>query len=72
MTSLMTWLVPAAGPERDELVAAIGRLAADQGAPVFPPHVTVVPTIESDEIVAEDELTASVIRTPIDLTFDAS
>jgi hypothetical protein len=33
----MTWLVPAAGPERDKLVATIGRFAArtalmDQGA----------------------------------------
>jgi len=35
MTSLMTWLVPAAGQERDEVVGTVGTLAAAHGAVVF-------------------------------------
>jgi 2'-5' RNA ligase len=66
----MTWLVPAAGPERDELVATIGRFAAHHGSAAFPPHVTLVPNIESDEASAEEDLMSSVTSTtPIDLTF---
>ncbi len=40
MTSLMAWLVPAAGPGRDQLAATIARLAAEHGTPRFEPHVT--------------------------------
>ena len=44
MTSCMTWLVPAAGPERDRLAAAIGGL----GGPVFAPHLTLAGAVEGD------------------------
>lgn len=49
----MTWLVPAAGPARDQLATTIGRTAAEQGTPVFEPHVTLAPLIdcEPDEAV---------------------
>jgi 2'-5' RNA ligase len=40
MISCMSWLVPAAGPGRDRLAWVIARLAAEHGAPVFAPHVT--------------------------------
>jgi hypothetical protein len=48
MPTLMTWFVPAPGAERDLLAAAIGALAATYAAPVFPPHVTIVPSHDSD------------------------
>jgi 2'-5' RNA ligase len=47
MPRLMTWLVPAPGAERDLLAATIGALAAAHAGPVFPPHVTMVPTFDS-------------------------
>jgi hypothetical protein len=40
MARLMTWLVPAAGPVRDQLVATIDTLAAEHDAARFQPHVT--------------------------------
>lgn len=40
MISCMSWLVPAAGPVRDRLAGVIAGLAAEHGAPVFAPHVT--------------------------------
>ena len=51
MTSCMTmtWLVPAAGAERDLPTSAIGRLAAEPGGPVFAPHVTLVDAFEGDQ-----------------------
>jgi len=47
MTSCMTWLVPAAGPERDRLAGVIARLAAEHAAPAFAPHVTLAGVVES-------------------------
>jgi 2'-5' RNA ligase len=46
----MTWLVPAAGPERDRLSAVIGELAAKHDAPSFTPHVTLTDPVQSDEL----------------------
>ena len=46
----MTWLVPAAGPERDRLAGVIGRLAAEHAAPVFAPHVTLVDAFDAPEV----------------------
>jgi 2'-5' RNA ligase len=66
----MTWIAPAARPERDRLVASIKRLAAHHGATTYAPHVTLVPNIESDEAGAEEALASAVTATtPIDLTF---
>ena len=48
MTSCMTWLVPAAGPERERLTGAIARLAAEHGGPVFAPHVTLVDAFDGE------------------------
>ncbi len=48
MTSCMTWLVPAAGPERDRLAAVIAELAAGHGGPVFAPHVTLAGVVEAE------------------------
>lgn len=48
MTSCMTWLVPAPGPERDRLAGVIARLAGDHGGPVFAPHVTLGRTVEAE------------------------
>ena len=49
----MTWLIPAAGSMRDQLATTIGRIAADQGTPIFEPHVTLAPLsdCEPDEAV---------------------
>jgi 2'-5' RNA ligase len=44
----MSWLVPAAGPVRDRLAGVIAGLAAEHGAPVFAPHVTINGTIEAE------------------------
>jgi hypothetical protein len=49
MTSCMTWPVPAAGPERDRLAGAIGRLAVEHAAPVFAPHVTLVGAFDASQ-----------------------
>jgi 2'-5' RNA ligase len=44
----MTWLIPAAGPVRDQLATTIGRIAAEQGTPVFEPHVTLAPRTDCE------------------------
>jgi 2'-5' RNA ligase len=72
MTALMTWLVPAAGPVRDHLLAAIGRLAAEHDAPRFHPHVTLAPTFDSAADVAAQTLEPLVAETgPVGVTFTA-
>ena len=69
MTLLMTWLVPAAGPERDWLVATIDRLATELDAPRFRPHVTMLATIDSPEDLAVRTLTSLAAGVPpVDLT----
>ena len=70
MTSLMTWLVPAVGSERDDLVATMDRLAAQHDAARFEPHVTLVPNVELVEEAAAEALTSlAAAMTPIDLNF---
>ena len=64
MTTLMIWLVPAAGATRDRLATTIERLAAEHAAPRFPPHVTMVGTILSTEQEAVRTLTALVAGVP--------
>ena len=69
---LMAWLVPAAGPARDQLTAAIGMLAAKHGAPRFEPHVTMAGLFHSGEesaIQALTSLTAGV--RPFEVKFSA-
>jgi 2'-5' RNA ligase len=44
----MTWLVPAPGPERDQLAGVIADLAADHGGPVFAPHVTLARSLDAE------------------------
>jgi 2'-5' RNA ligase len=56
MTTLMAWLVPAAGPARDRLTATIDRLAAEHGAPRFPPHITLAGLFDSGETAASQAL----------------
>ena len=58
MTVLMAWLVPAAGPARDQLAAAIGTLAAEHGAPRFQPHVTMAGRFRSGQEPAARALTS--------------
>jgi 2'-5' RNA ligase len=70
MTSLMTWLVPAVGPERDDLVAMMDRLAVQHDAARFEPHVTLVPNVESVKETAAEALTSlAAAMPPIDLNF---
>jgi hypothetical protein len=72
MTLLMTWLVPAAGPERDWLAAIIDRPAAELDAPRFPPHVTLLATIDSAEDLAVRTLTPVTAGVPpVELTLAA-
>jgi 2'-5' RNA ligase len=72
MTSLMTWLVPAAGPERTTLAEVIGRLAEKHGGPVFAPHITITPTIDSDPDEATSALEQITARiAPFDVSLDA-
>jgi 2'-5' RNA ligase len=72
MTPLMTWLVPAAGPERDQLAATIDRLAAEHDAPRFQPHVTMLATLDCPEDLAARTLTSLAAGTPpIELTLVA-
>jgi 2'-5' RNA ligase len=58
MTMLMAWLVPAPGPERDHLAAAIGALAAEHRAPRFEPHITIAGRFHSGEQAAARALTS--------------
>jgi 2'-5' RNA ligase len=46
----MTWLVPAAGPERDRLSAVIGGLAGEHDTPAFTPHVTLTDPVQGEEM----------------------
>jgi len=46
----MTWLVPAAGPERDRLSAVIGALAGEHDTPAFTPHVTLTDPVQGEEM----------------------
>jgi 2'-5' RNA ligase len=55
---LMAWLVPAAGPVRDQLAATIDRLAAEHHAPRFEPHVTMAGVFRSGQQAAVQALTA--------------
>ena len=48
MISCMSWLVPAAGPVRDRLAGVIAGLAAEHGAPVFAPHVTINASVDAE------------------------
>ena len=64
MTALMTWLVPAEGPLRDQLLATIDRLAAAHDAPRFPPHITLAPTFDSATGAAAPALRSLVADTP--------
>jgi 2'-5' RNA ligase len=70
MTPFMTWLVPAAGTERDRLAATIDRLAVEQNAPRFEPHVTVAATFDAAKDAATRTLTSMVTgMPPVELTF---
>jgi 2'-5' RNA ligase len=60
----MTWLVPAEGPLRDQLLATIDRLAAAHDAPRFPPHITLAPTFDSATGAAAPALRSLVADTP--------
>jgi 2'-5' RNA ligase len=72
MTSLMTWLVPAAGPERATLADVIGRLAKEHGGPVFAPHITITPTIDTGSGEATSILELITARvTPFDVSLDS-
>jgi|SRR3954449_9937621 2'-5' RNA ligase len=48
VASCMTWLVPAPGPERDQLARVIADLAAGHGGPVFAPHVTLARNLDAE------------------------
>jgi 2'-5' RNA ligase len=48
MISCMSWLVPAAGPVRDRLAGVIAGLAAEHGAPVFAPHITINASVDAE------------------------
>lgn len=72
MTALMTWLVPALGPTRDQLAATIDRLAAEYDAPRFQPHVTAVVTVDAAEDAAARTLVSLAADVPpVELTFTA-
>ena len=64
MTSYMSWLVPAAGPVRDRLAGVIAGLAAEHGAPVFAPHVTMNGNVEAAEDTATRTLERLVAGVP--------
>jgi 2'-5' RNA ligase superfamily len=72
MTALMTWLMPAAGPKRDQLAAIIDRLAAEHDAPRFQPHVTLLVTFDAAQDAAAERLASLVANAPpVELTFTA-
>ena len=64
MISCMSWLVPAAGPVRDRLAGVIAGLAAEHGAPVFAPHVTMNGNVETAEDTATRTLERLVAGVP--------
>ena len=64
MISCMSWLVPAAGPVRDRLAGAIAGLAAEHGAPVFAPHVTMADVAETEPDAAAQVLERVVAGVP--------
>jgi hypothetical protein len=65
----MSWLVPAAGPVRDRLAGVIAGLAAEHGAPVFAPHVTMAGVAEAEPDAAARVLERVVAGVP---PFDAA
>jgi 2'-5' RNA ligase len=70
---LMAWLVPAAGPARDDLAATIGRLAAEHGAPRFEPHVTMAGLFHCGLEAAVQTLTSLAAGTrPFEVRFAAA
>lgn len=72
MTSLMTWLTPAAGPVRDHLAATIGRLADLHNAPRFQPHITLAPAFETAADAALAVIRSAAVRlSPVEVTFAA-
>jgi hypothetical protein len=60
----MSWLVPAAGPVRDRLAGVIAGLAAEHGAPVFAPHVTMADVAEAEPDAAARVLERVVAGVP--------
>ena len=64
MISCMSWLVPAAGPVRDRLAGVIAGLAAEHGAPVFAPHVTMAGVAEAEPDAAARVLERVVAGVP--------
>jgi len=68
----MTWLVPAKGPVRDQLLATIDSLATEHDAPRFQPHLTLAPTFEATADAAAQALSSLIGDTPpVDVTFTA-
>ena len=64
MISCMSWLVPAAGPVRDRLAGVIAGLAAEHGAPVFAPHVTMNGSVDAEPDAAARVLERLVAGVP--------
>jgi 2'-5' RNA ligase len=64
MISCMTWLVPAAGPDRERLAGVITRLAAEHGGPVFAPHVTMNGSVDAEPDAAARVLEQLVAGVP--------
>jgi 2'-5' RNA ligase len=64
MIACMSWLVPAAGPVRDRLAGVIAGLAAEHGAPVFAPHVTMAGVAEAEPDAAARVLERVVAGVP--------
>ncbi len=60
----MSWLVPAAGPVRDRLAGVIAGLAAEHGAPVFAPHVTINGNVDAEPDAAARVLEQLVAGVP--------
>jgi 2'-5' RNA ligase len=72
MANLMTWLVPAAGPVRDHLVATMDRLAVEHDSASFQPHVTLAANVDAVVDAAAEALTSlAAAMTPVDVRFTA-
>jgi 2'-5' RNA ligase len=70
---LMAWLMPAAGPVRDQLAATIDRLAAEHDAPRFEPHVTMAGLFHSGQQAAVQTLTSLAAGAlPLEVRFAAT